>query len=359
MNRLSLAAALLLTTLTTSFPAAAEDSWTDRISMKGDLRLRYEAIDEDFEEDRSRSRYRVRLGLTADVYEDVKLIFSLASGADNPTSRNVTFGDGFSSDDFGLELAYVDWQINDNVTFYGGKMKNPLYRAGGTPLIYDSDLNPEGFSVAFDNGSFFGSVNWFLVEERSAADDSNLYAAQAGMKFDISDAGKLTAGVGYFGYTETVGNEPFFNGSSKGNSVDIDGNYVFDYENVEIFAVYDMQLEDLPLQVFAQFTQNGEVSVEDTAYAFGAKLGSAKKQGSWQGQYMYQDIEADAVIGTFNDSDFGGGGTDSSGHLLKGKYMIRDQIGLGASLFLNEVDRFQGTEHDYTRFQLDVEFKFK
>ena len=111
--------------------------------------------------------------------------------------------------------------------------------------------------------------------------------------------------------------------------------------------------------MFAQFTQNQEVSIEDTAYAFGAKLGSAKKQGSWQAQYTYQDVEADSVIGTFNDSDFGGGGTDASGHVLKGKYMIRDQIGLAGSLFLNEVDRFQGIEHDYTRVQIDLEFKFK
>lgn len=359
MNTYSRIVALLAGATLFSAPAAAQETWTDRISLKGDLRLRYEGIDNDIQERRERSRYRVRLGLSADVYEDVKLIFSLATGSNNPTSRNVTFGDSFTSDEFGLELAYVDWSINDDLTFYGGKMKNPLYRAGGAPLIYDGDLNPEGFSLKYDNERFFASANMFLVDERAVGDDSQFYAAQAGMKFGLGDAGKLTAGVGYFGYTNTVGNEPFFIPFPFGNTIDINGNYVYDYRNTEIFGTYDASVADMPLQVFAQYTVNNEVSIEDTAYAIGAKIGSAKAKGTWQFAYTYMDIEADSVIGAFNDSDFGGGGTDASGHSLKGKYMIRDRIGLGASLFLNEVDEFQGTKRDYSRFQLDVEFKFQ
>ncbi len=65
------------------------------------------------------------------------------------------------------------------------------------------------------------------------------------------------------------------------------------------------------------------------------------------------------MIGTFNDSDFGGGGTDSSGHMIKYKYMLRDAISLGGTLFINEIDRFQGVEHDFNRLQIDLEFKFK
>lgn len=64
------------------------------------------------------------------------------------------------------------------------------------------------------------------------------------------------------------------------------------------------------------------------------------------------------MIGTFNDSDFGGGGTDSNGHMLRTKYAVNKKIFLGGTLFINEIDRFQGTEHDYSRLQLDVEFKF-
>jgi hypothetical protein len=347
-----------------SMPALAdeaESSWVDRVSFYGDLRLRFEDIYEEGDPDsgRDRERGRARIGLKADVSPNVKLIMGLATGGDNPVSRNVTGDGGFTTKEIGIELMYVDWQATDDLSVFAGKMKNPLFRAGGVPLIWDGDLNPEGAAAQFASGMFFANAGAFAVEERSGDDDSALFAVQGGIKTDIGEAGKLTAGLGYFGYTNTIGNEPFYNGSPKGNTVDAEGNYVYEYKNTEVFAQFDMKLADWPFQLYAHYTVNNEVDVEDTAYAFGAKLGSAKKQGTQQVSYTYQDIEADSVIGTFNDSDFGGGGADSSGHMIKYKYMLRDAISLGGTLFINEVDRFQGTAHDFNRVQVDLEFKFK
>ena len=46
-----------------SFPAGAEEtSWVDRIDFKGDIRLRYEGINEEFEANRDRMRFRTRFG---------------------------------------------------------------------------------------------------------------------------------------------------------------------------------------------------------------------------------------------------------------------------------------------------------
>lgn len=344
-----------------TLPVKAEDAptWADRISFKGDLRLRYEGVDEDGEENRARGRYRARLAATADVHPGVKVVMEFASGSDNPVSRNVTFDGGFTTKDLGFDLAYVEWAAAEGLTIYGGKMKNPLYRAGGAPLIWDGDLNPEGFAAKYSKGAFFGTLANFSVEERSSSSDSLLTAVQIGGKFSVGDNAKLTAGVGYFGYSNTIGNEPFYNGSSKGNSVDIDGNYINDYKDTEVFAQLDTEVGDWPLSVYAQFVKNNEVSEEDTGYAIGAKLGSLKAKGDMQFSWTYQDIEADAVIGTFNDSDFAGGGTDASGHIFKANYAVSKSIGLGGTFFFNDIDRFQGTEHDYTRYQLDVQFSFK
>ena len=339
--------------------AKAEETWADRISIKGDIRLRQEGIDEEGEENRNRGRYRVRLGLSAKVSEDVKVVVQLASGADSPVSRNVTFDGGFDVDDIGFDLAYVDWTFADGWNFYGGKMKNPLFRAGGAPLIWDGDLNPEGLAVKYSKGALFANAALFSAEERSSDDDSLLTSIQVGGKFKIADNMKLTAGVGYFGYSDTIGNSPFYNGSSKGNSVDIDGNYIYEYKNTEVFAELSTSVGDWPLKVYAQWVQNSEVSEEDTGYAFGAKLGSAKDKGQTEFGWTYQDVEADSVIATFNDSDFGGGGTDASGHILKAKYAVANGIALSGTYFSNEIDRFQGTERDYTRFQLDLQFSFK
>ncbi|MDJ0749214.1 MAG: putative porin [Woeseiaceae bacterium] len=353
-----LLATALAASLVVSAPAAAQESWADRIKFKGDVRLRHETIDEDGEEERARMRFRARLGLSTNVSDNVKFVFQLATGGDNPVSTNQSFDSGFSTKDIGVDLAYVDWKISDSVNLYGGKMKNPMYRAGSVPLIWDGDLNPEGLAVKFSQGGFFGTAGGFSVEERGSSDDSLLYVVQAGYKFKIGDNASLTAGAGYFAYTETIGNEPFFNGRSKGNTVDTNGDYIYDYENTEIFAQFDTKVGDWPLKIYAHAVQNNEVSEEDTGYAFGAKIGSAKAEGASEFSWTYQDIEADSVIGTFNDSDFGGGGTDSDGHILKAKYAFSKKIFVGGTLFINNVDRFQGTEHDYSRLQLDVEFKF-
>ena len=358
MKTAAVITATLLALLFGPTSASAQESWVDRIKFKGDIRLRHERIDEDGEEDRARMRFRSRLGLSAAVNEDVKFVLQFATGGDNPVSTNQTFDDGFSTKDIGVDLAYVDWKINDNLSLYGGKMKNPLFRAGGAPVAWDGDLNPEGFALKFTQGNFFGTVGGFSAEERSSNDDSLLYVVQAGMKFPLTDAATLTAGAGYFAYTDTIGNSPFYNGRAKGNSVDADGNYVYDYENTELFAELSTKVGGWPLKVYAHATQNGDPSTEDSAFAVGAKLGSAKKDGEMEFSWTYMDIEADAVIGTFNDSDFGGGGTDSDGHMLKAKYAVSKKIFIGGTLFVNNVDRFQGTEHDYNRLQLDVEFKF-
>ena len=188
------------------------------------------------------------------------LYCSLRPVGSSPVSTNQIFDDGFSTKDIGVDLAYLDWKINDNLNFYGGKMKNPLYKAGGVPLIWDGDLNPEGFAVKYTSGNFFGTVGGFSAEERSSSDDSLLYVAQAGMKFPLGDAASLTAGVGYFAYTDTIGNEPFYDGSANGNSVDLDGDYIYDYKNTELFAEMSTRVGDWPLKIYAHATQNSDVA---------------------------------------------------------------------------------------------------
>ena len=340
-------------------PSLADDGgWSSRIAFKGDARLRYEGIDEDGEADRDRFRVRTRFGLTAAVQDDVDVVVELSTGGDNPVSANQTLDGGFSGKDIRLNLAYADWRPTDDWRITAGKIKNPLYRAGGLQLIWDNDLNPEGVATRYDNGSLFVTAGLFAAEERSSADDSVLYAVQAGYNFGLGSNGALIVGAGAFGYTDTVGNTPFFDGTPDGNTVDIDGNYVLEYRNTEVFAQYESTVGNLPFVLGVHATQNGDAEVEDTAWGIGARLGSAKAPGTQQFQWLYMDVEADAVVSTFADSNFGRGETDASGHILRYKYALAPKIALGGSLFLNEVDEFEGNEHDYTRIQIDLEFKF-
>jgi len=337
---------------------SAQESFTDSIVVKGDIRLRYETIDEQGEAERKRGRFRARLGLTANVNENVTAILQIASGGGNPTSTNQSFDDGFSRKDIGLDLAYLDWTPNDKTHVYGGKMKNPFHRAGSHALVWDSDLNPEGVAVNYKAGGFFGTAGLMFVEERSTTDDSLLAALQGGYRIDVTDGMQLTAGVGYFSYSDTIGNAPFYDGKARGNSVDINDNLILEYRQLNIFTELHTRIGELPITVFADFVRNSDAPMADSGFSFGGAVGKVADPGTWQASYVYQDLEADALIATYTDSDFGGGGTDNKGHVIRGKYSLRDGWALAGSLFLNEVDEFAGNPHDYDRLQLDLEFKF-
>jgi hypothetical protein len=352
----------LFFTLSIASPAVAEEEdqdWTDRIDLYGDFRLRYEGIESEGFERRDRSRFRARFGVTGQVNDSVKVIFQLCSGGDNPVSCNQSFDEGVSTKDLSIDLAYVDWQATDELNVYAGKMKNPLYRAGSAPLVWDGDLNLEGFSAKYSGDLFFATLGAFSIEERAVTDDSLMYAGQFGMTFGMGKKSKLTAGLGYFAYTNTIGNEPFFFGIPLGNSVNGDGNYIYDYKDTEVFAQFDSALRNWPLSIYAHVVQNNGASEGDMGYAVGAKLGAAKAKGKLEFSWTYMDVEADSVVAAFNDSDFAGARTDSSGSLIKAKYALAKNIILGGTFFVNEIDKSSGDARDYDRLQLDIEFKFK
>jgi hypothetical protein len=347
---------LLITALLIAAPQAlAQSSWTDSIEFGGDTRVRFESIDAEGSAQRDRSRFRARFGLEAKPSDDIKLVFRLATGDGSPVSTNVTMDGGFSGKDILVDRAYVDWRINESWNVHAGKIKSPWFRPGGSPMLWDSDLNPEGIALHGKNGAFFGSLAALSVEERSSADDSLLLTAQGGWQGEISDAGSLTAGLGYYSYTNARGQTPFYNGSPNGNTVDAAGNYLSGFRLVELFAEYKTKLNDMPLTVYADVVRNSDASNgEDLGWSVGATLSAGKMQYG----YAWLDIEADAVVGTFSDSNFGGGETDAHGHFMRAKYAIRDNVDFGATLIINERGGFSGPALDYDRVMLDVEFSF-
>ena len=91
----------------------------------------------------------------------------------------------------------------------------------------------------------------------------------------------------------------------------------------------------------------------------GFKLGKVSDAGSWDMGLAYLDTEADALIGTFNDSDFAGGNTDSRGYLLKAGYGLMKNVSLGLTYIDSEIGQSKPTQTDYDRLQLDFIAKFK
>ncbi|MCB0333991.1 MAG: putative porin, partial [Bdellovibrionales bacterium] len=252
--------------------ASAEEgsSWADSIKLGGDLRFRHERIDQDGKVVRTRQRIRARLSLSAEVDEDFDVHMRLASGSDDPVSTNSTLGSGFSTKDFGLDLAYFDWNIEkSDFHLMAGKMKQPFYVV--KDLIYDSDLNPEGGALQYDfdlggTGSLIATAAGWWGEERSSDSDTMMWGGQLLADLDIAESAALETGVSYYYWDNTKGFDPLFDsGDSFGNSTmtDLSGMTVYanDFGIINPFAKLKIDV-GMPLAVYADVAINTQ---EDTA----------------------------------------------------------------------------------------------
>ncbi len=338
-------------------PTAAH-RWIDTIDWSGDLRLRYEGIDEAGESKRDRFRFRGRFGFDSKLTDKVQFSARLATSDGDPVSTNLDFGDGFSSKDIAIDQVFVTWNALNDLDIAVGKMGRPWFRAGGNSLLWDSDLNPEGINATWSSGMLFASLGTFVVDERSDSDDSLLHSFQAGINKRFSEASRLVFSAAFFDYTNTIGNKPFYLDRPKGNSVDAAGNFIYDYDILEISAEYATVLYDWPVLVFGVWAQNTAVDIQDTAFAVGFTVGLVEASGNMQFSYAWYETEADAVMGIFTDSDFGGGNTDSKGHFIEARYGLNKNIALNATFIISEIEMFRNNPHDYDRVQLDIEFIF-
>ena len=328
------------------------------LKFSGDMRYRHEAINDDASAERQRQRIRARFGVTADVTDNVRVGLTLATGNDDPVSANQTLDTGFSRKSIGVDRAYFAWDATDDLNITGGKMADPFYRPGNHHLIYDGDLNPEGLALRYNRTNWFASLAGLWVEERATADDSILLGGQLAYRRALDGGKRFTAGVSYYDYLNTQNQTPFWDGAPAGNRVNAAGNYLNDFNEAELFAEFNLKAGERPLSLFADYVTNVEADDENTGYALGAWYGEVTKPGTWRIGYAYQQLEADAVIGTFTDSDFAGGGTDGRGHIVDFSYGFRTRWTLAFKYFINERGMAAGEERDYNRLQADVQFTY-
>lgn len=337
------------------------DSWTSRISWKGDFRYRHESIEVE-SETRRRERIRARAHLEARLADDMKVGLGLASGGDDPVSTNQTLGAGGSTKDLNLDLAYFQWSGLPDTRIVGGKFQNFLYRPGGNGLIWDSDWRPEGLAVEWANERFFASGFGTWVESDSGTfNDAFAFGGQAGMTFQLADGFDLTAGAGYYQF-DTAGSSAFFGDDDDffGNSYDpVTLTYLYDYHEVEAFADLSFEMFGHPASMFIDYVTNLDAPDNDTGYAIGASFGDLDAARDWEFSLTYEDLPADAVLGLLTDSDFGGGGTDAKGYILNGAYAFHKSWNAMFTYFINDINIDTNNPMSFNRLQLDLNFKYK
>ena len=335
-------------------------SWAENVKWQGDFRYRYEEIDEDGKNDRDQNRIRARAALIANLPDDVEVGVGLASGGEDPVSTNQTLGGGGSTKDMRLDLAYARWNFMEDLYVMGGKFKNPFYTVQKSSLIWDSDFRPEGVAVGWQGDTFFATAEGSWIESDSDNnDDDYSWGVQGGAKFNLFGASLITA-LKYFEFPvkgrEAIFDDDFFGNSTVlKNGVDV---YEFDYNIFNASVDVSFNLFDMPLSVYGDYVNNDDADDLETGYITGVKLGKATEKGSWQLQYQYVNLEANATLGLVTDSDFAGGGTDGKGHKFSGKYAINKKWALSVTYFDNQKGVDLGSDADYKRLQLDSVFKY-
>ena len=348
--------------------------WAENMKISGDLRYRYEGIDSQssgkWGPSINRNRLRARIGLYDKINDEVDLGFRLAGGSADPVSTNQTEEDAFSKKSIWIDQAYFDWHPKDirGFDFIGGKMPKPFYRVGDNQLIWDDDLNPEGLAAkyklsisdtleAYINGGGF----WVGHPDTATAADTSLWGIQGYLKNSFEDKSYLLGGMSYYKYGNIKDQNDvtkLWKGSSSffGNT-SVAGDYKYGYDIVEGFAEYGCKIADYPVAVFGSYAHNTDApSDKSNGWLIGTVFNKAKDPGSWQIGYDYRDIDSDAVVGQFNDSDFIGGGTDGKGHRFSFAYQLAKNFQGCLTYFLDE--KKNSTEDKYRRLQADLVFKF-
>jgi hypothetical protein len=114
-----------------------------------------------------------------------------------------------------------------------------------------------------------------------------------------------------------------------------------------------MWVAGVPVSIFGQELSNTDADTLDQGHMYGVSVGKAKRVGTFEAGYSYAELEKDATLGMWTDSDRWGGGTDGKGHKVYAKYQIMKNLQLGGAYFKDDKGIAKGGT-DYDRLQLDL-----
>jgi hypothetical protein len=348
--------------------------WASKVGLYGDFRYRYEYIDDQSKtSDRNRNRIRARVGLNAKVNDEWNLGFRLATGegtqAGDPVSTNQTLGGSWGRRPIWLDLAFLNYhpQWAKGMDVFAGKIDFPFYRPAKNQLIWDHDLTSEGGAILYsrplgEKTTINLGAGGFWVVERATDVDTSFWGVQSYVKQQISGPTYVLGGASGYWYPQLRGQPAlslqwqsptsnFFGNSNTG------GLYTENYELFEPFCELGTQIGKMPVAVFGDYVVNAAASTKNTGWMVGGSLNKAKDPGSWQFDYDYREIQADAVVGQFNDSDFVGGGTGGRRHRFGFSYVLAKNVVPSLTYYLSQYAG-RNNNADYNRLQADVVVKF-
>jgi len=322
----------------------------------GDARYRYEDID-GLAPHYDRQRVRARFGVEAQVTPTAHAVFKLSTGSGDPRSAHITFSGGYSRKEVGVDLAYLQWQPADAVALSAGKIPYPTWRPAQS-LFIGGDFNPEGFALSYasDSGIFTSGYSFWL-DDHGSSRDAKHNGAQVGYGAKAR-ANEWKVAVSYNDLSHVKGAMPFLDGvTAFGNSVNPDGSLASEFQIVDASAQWIREAHVGSIVVFAHAAHNTRAVRGADAYAGGVEFASKLIAHDVRVSYQYARVGQDSLFGQFFDGDFGGGVTDSRGHVFRVSSQPSAQTRATLSYFNNEVGHAE-QRYDFQLIQLDVDFLF-
>ncbi|HIJ89891.1 MAG: putative porin [Desulfobulbaceae bacterium] len=355
---------------------AVANEFIDQLTLKGDLRVRYEKRDKEYKEgkgsDVSRDRWRTRFrlgGIWDNKAENWQVGAGLATGSDDPTSTNDTWSEtkSFETGDIRLDYAYAKHKWNDFI-FTLGQAENP-YKTSW--VFWDGDVRLSGLTAQYGRKEgIFATLGGYGAKLVHDDNTSTLVAGQAGYKGKLAEA-KYTLAAGYQTYSKSLINE---------------GNAAFELDRVDenkyelnigdLYGDISFPVGDVKLKLYGQIWRNfgadGEIG-ESQAANFAKKPGDADlgwvfgadaKYGAFKLGYAYSVVEADSLFGYLSDSDFGDGlnasKTNKKGHRVQLGYDISKNWGTSLTWlsFEPNEDNVNYTVDQVDICQFDLSYKF-
>jgi len=342
--------------------------WANRMRLSGDFRLRQESFWKAPGSDRNRQRFRLRIAIKMDI-DDFRIGIRLATGGGQQSSSNQSFDSLFSQKQFWIDRAYLSWKKGSWLTLTAGKMPNPFFRVYTTDIVWDGDINPEGFAEQLvftksDKLSFFINMGQFVLDEDSKDNNEQwLFGEQVETRISLSRKSRLSLAAAYYSLenatTGTFGQKAVHEGNSRVGATDTLANA---FRVLDLTAEFSTKIGGLPMVLQADYVQNlaGTTTGKDTGYQFGVRLGKAQAANSWEVAYFYKMVETDATVADLADSDFGDGGTNRKGNILWMAYQISKPTIFKVKFFNTQVEdeSLPPGKDDINRIQIDLAIKF-
>ena len=335
----------------------------DNMSVKGDLRVRYERRDLDLaaggDEVLERMRARFRAGLVwKSSSENWEVGAGLTTGGIKGTSTFDTWGEEafFETGDIRLDYAYGRHTLGP-FKLTAGQQKNPFETSW---LLWDSDLRPTGFTAQYDGIVLFVTAGAYDIKQYELANENidfgMFYAAQAGTNID-ADIIKFTLAGALYGFDGVF---------ERNERPSPDYSYLIG----DIYGSAGFSLAGVGMSLYFQTFYNfgadgntgegvleGDLNPEDEN--LGWVVGIKAKIAILSAAYSYAQVGADSCVGGLKDATFGSGvsSTDIKGHKLSASVSLPKNFSVGWNILIYEAME-RSSEDEAILYQADLTYKF-